>query len=147
MALARVVLLGNALFQNVALEPALTGPLLYLFSKKPELFRQHVLRRYPRLENETILKTLKWLVALGVGRKLNDLLNRWALNNWQFTSKANWDWPEEIVVLTGGSSGFGEKVAEGLAKKGLKVVVLDIQGLPASLKQCTLCFPPPPTAC
>lgn len=138
MALATTVLLSNALIQNIVLEPVLTAPLLYLLLRKPQVFRDHILRRYPQLDNATLVKNLKWLVALGVGKKLSQVLNKWALNNWQIrTWGSDWQWEREIAVVTGGCSGFGERVAKGLAKKGLKVVVLDVQDLPKALEACT----------
>jgi len=136
MALATTVILSNALIQKVALEPLITAPLLYLLIRKPQVFRDTVLRRLPSLNDNTALVTaLKWLVGLGIGRNISYLMNKWALNNWQLrTTKSQWDWKNEVVVVTGGCSGFGEKVSIGLAEKGLKVVVLDVSDLPKSLQ-------------
>lgn len=141
MALAPTIILSSALLEKVALEPLLTAPLLYLLIRKPQVFRDHILGRLPSLnDNTALITTLKWLVGAGVVRNFSYLLNKWALNNWQLSSKAQWDWKNEVVVITGGCSGFGEKVAIGLAEKGLKVVVLDVSDLPKSLQGCT--FPP-----
>jgi hypothetical protein len=139
MALATTVILSNALIQKVALEPLITAPLLYLLIRKPQVFRDIVLQRLPSLNDNTALVTaLKWLVGLGIGRNISYLMNKWALNNWQLrTTKSQWDWKNEVVVVTGGCSGFGEKVSIGLAEKGLKVVVLDVSDLPKSLQGCT----------
>ncbi len=144
MALATTILLGTALVQNVALEPIITGPLLYFLLRQPQTFGDTVLRRFPKLENSTLIAALKWLVALGIGGKLSQVLNKWALNNWQLKAgKSNWQWENEIAVVTGGCSGFGEKVAQGLAGRGLKVVILDVQETPKSLQGCTCRSYPP----
>lgn len=138
MALQMTTIFGSALAERVALEPLLTAPLLYLFSQQPQLFRDHVLKRFPKLASSTTITILKWLVALGLGKRLSQIVGSLALNNWQvMPSRSNWDWPNEIAVVTGGCSGFGELVAQGLAKKGVKVVILDIQDLPKSLQDST----------
>ena len=135
MALVPPVMLGYALVEKVLLEPVITGPLLLLLWQRPQLFRQHVLTRFPRLASTTGVTAVKWLVALGLVKKINQLANAWALSNWQITSRrSTWHWDREIAVVTGGSSGFGELVTKGLANHGLKVVVLDIQDLPKSLQ-------------
>jgi all-trans-retinol dehydrogenase (NAD+) len=41
-------------------------------------------------------------------------------------------------VVTGGCSGIGELVVKRLIGRGIKVAVLDIQELPASLQGCKL---------
>lgn len=40
-------------------------------------------------------------------------------------------WKDELVVITGGASGIGNRTAVRFASKGAKVVVIDIQKLPA----------------
>ncbi|EST09639.1 Short-chain dehydrogenase/reductase SDR [Kalmanozyma brasiliensis GHG001] len=41
------------------------------------------------------------------------------------------DWKDELIVITGGASGIGYRTAVRFASKGAKVVVIDIQKLPA----------------
>ncbi|SNX81298.1 related to a retinal short-chain dehydrogenase/reductase [Melanopsichium pennsylvanicum] len=41
------------------------------------------------------------------------------------------DWPHELVVITGGASGIGYNTAVRLAANGAKVVIIDIEKLPA----------------
>jgi hypothetical protein len=78
---------------------------------------------------------LKWLLAIGVVLQGNNLLSLWARNNWLFkTGEKQWIWPDEIAVVTGGSGGIGALIVTGLAHKGVKVAVFDMQPLPDELK-------------
>ncbi|KAJ1030602.1 hypothetical protein NDA16_001510 [Ustilago loliicola] len=81
-----------------------------------------------------------------------DLRHRWGiaalattvlLGSWLVVSSHLWynrvylspirknDWKKELVVITGGASGIGYRTAVRFAAKGAKVVVIDIQKLPA----------------
>ena len=64
------------------------------------------------------------LFGLGLLGSTNSYLSHKAYNNW--TTDNTWDWSREIVVITGGSSGFGAILVRRLAEKGIKVVSLDI---------------------
>lgn len=80
---------------------------------------------------------MKWLFALGLVARVNSWLNSWALNAWRFSSvKSKWIWNREVAVVTGGCSGIGAVIVRVLAQKGLKVAIVDIQPLPASMKGC-----------
>lgn len=52
-------------------------------------------------------------------------LSQLVLNNFQRTEK--WDPENELVLLTGGTSGIGKQLAEDLSNQQLHVIVLDIQ--------------------
>ncbi|EEA26094.1 hypothetical protein TMatcc_005655 [Talaromyces marneffei ATCC 18224] len=64
--------------------------------------------------------------ALGLVIWANRVLNRLSLNNWTKVKKG-WDNEHELVLITGGCSGIGKAIASSLVKKGVRVVVLDIQ--------------------
>jgi len=134
--------LGPFLFgpvQRVALNPVLTGALLWAFTKSPPAIRERFLHHFASLLDDRriprLIKTLKWLFALGLVARVNRVLNTAALNAWRLKSeKRRWDWKKEVAVVTGGCSGIGEVVVKGLMKKGVKVAVIDIQPLPDSLQ-------------
>jgi len=127
---------------GAALNPYLSGALLYGLTRGPEPYRSQLLERIRQLPFRVdIAKTvtaLKWLLALGVVGKANGYLNALALNAWRISSrKSQWTWDKEVAVVTGGCSGIGEQMVRKLIKKGTKVVVVDVQPLPAAMAACT----------
>lgn len=84
--------------QKTILNPALTLPLLLLA-------RYTDRGRGIALDHQLALSRLKLLLYLGAARWANSVLNRGALDNWQ---GAKFDWDKEIIVVTGGSDGFGQ---------------------------------------
>ncbi|KAL1954578.1 hypothetical protein VTO42DRAFT_913 [Malbranchea cinnamomea] len=107
------------IFKKTVLAPSVTLPLLLLARYTAK--GRDVAHDRPRL-----FQTLQILVAVGLVRWVNNWLNRKALNNWV---SDKYDWSKEIVVLTGGSDGIGQRIAMRLALRGVKVAVLDIQPL------------------
>jgi all-trans-retinol dehydrogenase (NAD+) len=136
-----------------AFEPIFTGALLFLFIKGPEPWRARLqtLFSYPLpftgyvqtlVTPSTVIKGLLGLFALGAVRRVNSVLNKWALGHWQFRKPGvPWDFDTirktEIAVVTGGCSGIGLLTVKALAGS-LRVVVLDIQDMPVELKACEL---------
>ena len=130
--------------------------LLRLPLRMPELRRQplqqFILRLFASNRHERslarvayVVKTLKWLFALGLAARVNDILTAWAMNHWRLRKQgAPWDFDartkKEIAVVTGGCSGFGYLTVKGLAGK-MKVVILDVSDLPEDLKSCMSAFP------
>lgn len=82
----------------------------------------------------TFTNVLRVVFALSIVRKLNHALNTVAANSWRVTAAKGWDWPNEIAVVTGGSSGIGKLVVEKLVALGVRVAVLDIQEMPKALQ-------------
>lgn len=84
-------------------------------------------------------RALKWVrvaFALGLVRVFNAWLSRRAINR---ASSDKYDWPNEIVAVTGGSNGFGKQIVLMLAARArARVVVLDIlepqYSLPAGVR-------------
>ncbi|CAH0024769.1 unnamed protein product [Clonostachys rhizophaga] len=81
-----------------------------------------------------IKATLGVLFALDAIRWLNRTLNNMSYNAWRFGSVDGWDWPNEIALVTGGSGGIGQLLTERLHALGMRVIVLDLQELPKSLR-------------
>lgn len=128
---------------SVALDPLLTAPLLWALTKGPQSLREALLKPFGALgynvDISTLVKALKWLLALGIVGKINKALNAAALNAWRWKDeKKRWQWNKEVAVVTGGCSGIGLLVVRGLMKKGVKVAVLDVQPLPEKMQGCEL---------
>lgn len=118
-------------------EPLVTGPLLLVLLRGPDHVRNRLvsfLNTTPglrKIEVNRLITILKVLLAYGVVNYSNAFLNSLALNRWRLRKDgAPWDFPNEVVLITGGSSGFGKLMTERLAPKVKKVVVLDVQDQP-----------------
>lgn len=97
-------------------------------------FASSLLRAY--YDPDQRRKILRTLVGLVLVYGLNKTLNRLALNHWALFRQGNpWRWSQEIVLITGGCSGFGFLTVKGLSPKVRKVVILDIVDLPEELRR------------
>ena len=128
-------------------EPLVTAPLLLVLLKGPENVREKLiglLKTTPGLRNielNTVISVLKGLLAYGVVSYTNSFFNNFALNRFRLTKDGtSWNWPNEIVLITGGSSGFGKLMTEKLASKVKKVVVLDVQSPPKEFENSMSCY-------
>ncbi|KAK5936687.1 hypothetical protein PMZ80_011058 [Knufia obscura] len=65
------------------------------------------------------------LITLQTARYLNSYFSRRALNH--YVPNSTWNWSQEIVVITGGSSGIGAAIVSLLASKSITTIILDIQ--------------------
>lgn len=109
--------------------PYLTGLLLATVKYLPRQQRDRldaVLAKYGT-DTRLIVRAAWALFAFGMVRSLNRMLNTWAMNHWRLAAHTGWDWSGEVAVVTGGASGIGEKTVLGLARKGVKVAILDLQ--------------------
>lgn len=126
----------SSIVKHTVLSPVVTGTLLYILTRGPPSLRNPLVRRFSSsVQIARLITSLKWLFALGLGRQVNSLLSTWARNRWQWKSdKVAWKWNEEVAVVTGGSNGIGALIAKGLAMKGIKVAVIDVQSLPQDME-------------
>lgn len=127
-----------------AAEPLLSGSLLFALTRAPERYRQQLLRLLQDrgLSNERIallIKSLKYLLAIGVVRRSNQALNRLALNHWGLLKPgAPFEFgprKTELVLITGGCSGFGYEMVKGFSKVA-RVVIFDVIPPPAEFEKC-----------
>ncbi|KAF2107397.1 hypothetical protein BDV96DRAFT_298962 [Lophiotrema nucula] len=125
-------------------EPFITGALLYILTRGPAdirgrilgPFRTNLLSKNGTQRLAKLITALKWLTAIGVAKRINLGLNRLALNNWTFGRPgAPFEFgpsKRELVVITGGSSGFGYEMVKLFANKA-RVIVLDVSPFPDEL--------------
>jgi hypothetical protein len=145
--LARLLGLPIETLKYVAKEPILTGSLLYILTRGRPHIRERVLRPFQNnllskngaARIASLVTILKFLTTVGVLKRLNKALNRLALNNWTFGRPGApfrfGSGKEELVVITGGSSGFGYEMVKSFSKVA-RVVVLDISAFPPELARC-----------
>ncbi|KAK0610056.1 putative short-chain dehydrogenase [Bombardia bombarda] len=71
------------------------------------------------------------LGVTGVALSVNDFLTKWSANNWTRTKFGDWNWDEEIVVVTGASTGIGASVVQNLLARNpcTTIVVFDYEPL------------------
>lgn len=133
---------------KAASEPILTGALLYLLTRGPPDLRARLLAPFqstlPVFSNTPkgvarltkLITALKLLTAAGILRRANQALNRLAWNNWSLgRNGAEWEFgpgKKELVLITGGSSGFGYEMVKSFSKHA-RVVAIDVSSFPAEL--------------
>lgn len=74
-----------------------------------------------------------WLQGLAIASlclSVNDWLNKWSANNWTETSSDDWNWQEEIVLITGGSSGIGASIAQQLLERNSLTTIVIVDYVP-----------------
>ncbi|KIW03926.1 uncharacterized protein PV09_04767 [Verruconis gallopava] len=104
--------------------------LLAVLHYGPDRLRAPLLRALRCNSSQTKLKALLSRLVLiasisGVVT-VNRILSHLARNNWVLAKRRDWDWPNEVAVVTGGSGGIGANIVAGLARRGIKVAVVDI---------------------
>lgn len=147
------LLLPLTLLGRAAFEPLFTGPLLLILLGGPDDLRNRLLAPLHRtilsptsrvhITLPTLIRTLKWLVGLGLASRINRLLTTLTLNHgtltpqgkpWNFT-KEKWG-RDEVILITGGCAGFGLNMVKMFSARApeAKIIVLDVSDLPAELK-------------
>ncbi|KAB8437392.1 hypothetical protein FH972_025071 [Carpinus fangiana] len=124
------------LIAGTALDPLITGSLLWLVTRGPEKVRARIIERLAAspFGVEGPKKILKVLVVIGVIRRVNQILNNWSYRNWQVSySGRPWIWRDEVAVVTGGSGGIASAMTRKLAATGMKIALLDLQAPPADI--------------
>lgn len=134
--------------KTAAEEPLLTGTLLYLLTRGPAHvrarllapFKNNILAKNGEARLATFITVLKLLTGLNVLKRVNQALNSLAWNNWSLGRRPGAAFKfgpdrEELVIITGGSSGFGFEMVKGFSKVA-RVVVLDVQDFPPELASC-----------
>lgn len=133
---------------EAASEPLLTGSLLYLLTRGPPHIRAKLLSPFqstlPVFTNTpkgvarlaALITILKILTTAGVLRRINAGLNWLAWKNWSLSRNgADWQFgpsKKELVLITGGSSGFGYEMVKSFSKHA-RVVAIDVSPFPAEL--------------
>ncbi|TGO58304.1 hypothetical protein BOTNAR_0183g00140 [Botryotinia narcissicola] len=106
-------------------DPKLTGLLLVALQYYPDKLRSIIPTKIqPYIYSTAFIRVLKVLLALGIARGVNNKLSQLVLNNWKRNAKLIKS--QEVVLITGGSSGIGESMAREFSSKGVKVVVMDV---------------------
>ena len=86
------------------------------------------------IAQSTLTSIAKWAFGITSAHYLSSQLTGLARNNWRLSDSHRWNWKEEIAVVTGGCSGIGEEIVKALAKRGVKVVIIDVSPLPERLE-------------
>jgi len=123
----------KGLMGRILLEPVLTGGLLLALLCAPDQIRSTLpvnLQGY--VGSKRLISTLKWLIGIGLWRRVNTFISRRFVNN--FTSDT-WRTGKEIVLVTGGSSGIGLAITKEAAKTSACVVVLDLSDPTEALRK------------
>jgi hypothetical protein len=106
-------------------DPKVTAPLLVALLYYPEKLRELLpVRLHPLISSQAVIRTLSVLLGLSIVRGVNRKLGEWAANNWQ--KDAKFIKSQELVLLSGGTSGIGKLMAEEFARRGVRVVILDL---------------------
>jgi all-trans-retinol dehydrogenase (NAD+) len=139
------LLLPFQILRAVANEPLVTGPLLYMLTRGPTHIRERLLRPFRRnllAKNgesrlSTTIAVLKVYFMIGVIHRINKALNRLALNGWALRRQGEpfvfGPSKQELVVITGGSSGFGYEMVKAFSKVA-RVIAFDVSDLPPDLE-------------
>lgn len=116
------------LASNTIFQPLLSGPLLaYALRLTPQipsnLFPKLFDSVAPYIDRTKATSILAALFGLGLLGTASKVLTERKINNFVADK---YEWTKEIVVITGGSSGIGELVCKDLQRRGIKLVIIDV---------------------
>ena len=138
--MSKVISLPIKLLATASLEPIVTGILLYILTRGSSDTRAQISVRtgISITRIGALVTPLNWLFGIGLVRKLHNAMDNLAHNNWQIRRQGEpWRFGDEklseLVVITGGCSGFGHLMVKDFVGQA-RVVVLDVQELPEDLE-------------
>lgn len=100
-------------------------PLLIAIIYYPERIKSLVPEKvYSGITDPRFLKGLEALIGFSITRGINNKLSQYVINNWKRDAKFINN--QEIVLITGGSSGLGALIAQDFAQRGVKVISMDV---------------------
>lgn len=111
-----------AFARKTVLNPWLAVPLAVLLEWRPATLVSTDL--HPILRSFAVGSAL-----VGVSLCLNDWLNKWSANNWT-SNLLDWNWDNEIVLITGGSGGIGASIAQRLLAQNIKTTAIIVDYVP-----------------
>lgn len=124
-----------SIIRNTAFNPVITGGLLLALTRAPDNIRVPLLQKLQEVLSATTIAnaitSLKWLFGLGLAKRISNAFSDLAQDNFNLRADSRYDWPNEIVLVTGAAGGFGTLFCNDLAAKGLTVVGTDIVESPS----------------
>lgn len=123
-------------FHGLLRDPKVSGALLFAILWCPEKLRKILpARLYAILTSQAGIRLLQALFGINGLRRVNAKLSEVMLNNWK--GAARFTKSQELVLITGGSRGIGKCMALDFAKRGVKVVILDMDPPEATMRELT----------
>jgi all-trans-retinol dehydrogenase (NAD+) len=120
-------------------DPRVTAPLLVALLYYPEKLRELLPERlHPLITSQAVVRTLSVLLGLGILRGVNQKLSQWTANNWK--KDAKFVKSQELILISGGTSGIGKLMAEDFVKQGTKVIILDLNPPKTALRKSSKLF-------
>jgi len=117
-------------------DPRLSGPVLLALLLYPQHLKSILPARLSWLSS-SLTRTFGFFFGLGVVKLLSAKLSQWGLNNYR--PDAAFVAGDELVLITGGTSGIGLLTAREFAERGVKVVVVDLQPPKEALRKILPC--------